>query len=110
MDMGFTGPKLTWTNGRQGLACVQKRLDRGLCNEEWRALFLEGMIQTLPYTYSDHSPFILHTMEIPNMNPSTKPFRFEAAWILDPSFENLVLTAWKGDDFHDHIKKIQKLL
>ncbi|KAI8554787.1 hypothetical protein RHMOL_Rhmol05G0124000 [Rhododendron molle] len=45
MDMGFTGPKLTWTNGRQGLACVQKRLDRGLCNEEWREVFPEGNIK-----------------------------------------------------------------
>ncbi|KAI8527240.1 hypothetical protein RHMOL_Rhmol12G0060200 [Rhododendron molle] len=44
LDMGFSGPKLTWTNGRQGLACVQKRLDRGLCNEEWRTLFPEVRI------------------------------------------------------------------
>lgn len=108
--MGFTGPKLTWTNGRQGLACVQKRLDRGLCNEELRAVFLEGMIQTLPHTYSNHSPLILHTMGILNLNLSTKPFRFEVAWILDPSFENMVLQAWEGDHLHDHIKKILKLL
>ncbi|KAG5562963.1 hypothetical protein RHGRI_005637 [Rhododendron griersonianum] len=104
MDMGFTGPKLTWTNGRQGLACVQKRLDRGLCNEEWRELFPEGMIQTLPRTYSDHSPLILHTAGIMPLNPSVKPFRFEAAWILDPSFENMVSQTWKGVDLLDHIK------
>lgn len=39
MDVGASGPKFTWSNGKQGAANVQKRLDRGLCNKEWRMLF-----------------------------------------------------------------------
>lgn len=54
VDMGSAGPKFTWTNGRQGPTNVQKRLDRALCNENWRTLFPEGMTLVLPRTYSDH--------------------------------------------------------
>lgn len=44
IDLGSAGPKFTWNNGRQGMANIQKRLDRALCNEEWNALFPEGMV------------------------------------------------------------------
>lgn len=103
-DMGFNGPKFTWSNGRQGLANVQKRLDRALCNEEWRALFPEGTIQTLPRTYSDHSPTLIHILGKKSVNKPNRPFRFKAAWILDPSFEGVVSNEWKGVDFFDHTK------
>lgn len=45
IDMGSSGPGYTWTNGRQGLANTQKRLDRALCNAEWRALFPEAGVK-----------------------------------------------------------------
>lgn len=45
MEIGASGPKFTWSNGRQGNANIQKRLDRGLCNEEWQALFPEGNLK-----------------------------------------------------------------
>lgn len=103
VDMGSSGPRFTWTNGRQGAANVLKRLDRGLCNEEWRTLFPEGMIQTLPRTYSDHSPLIIHLHGIHPTVPNYKPFRLEAAWISDPSFEEIVYNHWRGDNLHDKI-------
>lgn len=76
VDMGSSGNKFTWNNGRQGLANVQKRLDRGLCNEEWRALFPEGMIQILPRTYSDHSPMVLHVLGKHTNHFIPRPFQF----------------------------------
>lgn len=80
INMGFSRSKFTWNNGRQGTANVSKRLDRGLCNEEWRATFLEGIIQTLPCTYSDHSPLIVHIMgKNQLLPPPNKPYHFEAA-------------------------------
>ncbi|XP_058211449.1 uncharacterized protein LOC131323612 [Rhododendron vialii] len=45
IDLGYMGAKYTWTNGRLGLANVQKRLDRALSNEEWRSLFPEGNVK-----------------------------------------------------------------
>lgn len=108
VDMGYTGAKYTWTNGRQGLANVQKRLDRALCNEEWRSLFPEGMIQILPRTYSDHAPLLLHVFGKNHRNHIMRPFRFEAAWILDPSFETVVNNNWTGSNLSEHIENFTK--
>ncbi|XP_058214096.1 uncharacterized protein LOC131325709 [Rhododendron vialii] len=53
--MGSAGPKFkfTWTNGRRGPANVQKRLDRALCNENWRTLFPED--RAVAFSSSDDS-------------------------------------------------------
>lgn len=103
VDIGSFGPRFTWSNGRQGIANVQKQLDRGLCNEEWRSLFLKGMIQILPRTYSDHAPLLIHMNGLTVNSPINRPFRFEAAWILDPTFENIVTNNWIGSEFQDKI-------
>lgn len=34
LDLGFVGSPFTWTNMRRGLANIQERLDRALCNQE----------------------------------------------------------------------------
>lgn len=87
---------------RQGLANTQKRLDRALCNAEWRALFPEGMVQNLPRTYSDHSLILIFVFGMPNHVPRSKPFRLEAAWMLDLSFPELVSKAWAGNNISDY--------
>ncbi|CAL9006204.1 unnamed protein product, partial [Prunus brigantina] len=37
LDLGFVGPKFTWTNKR-----VLERLDRAICNVKWRRLFSDA--------------------------------------------------------------------
>ncbi|KAI8012836.1 hypothetical protein LOK49_LG05G03328 [Camellia lanceoleosa] len=64
MDLGCSGPNLTWSNGRQGLANTLERLDRAVSNTEWRLAFSEGIVKNLPRTYSDHSPLIVYTQEM----------------------------------------------
>ncbi|XP_028081728.1 uncharacterized protein LOC114283094 [Camellia sinensis] len=34
IDLGSSGPRLTWTNNRQGMANTMERLDRALCNAD----------------------------------------------------------------------------
>lgn len=34
--LGQTGPAFTWNNLRHGRTNVLERLDRALCNQEWR--------------------------------------------------------------------------
>ena len=34
IDLGFTGPKFTWTNKRDGWANIRICLDHGLCNAD----------------------------------------------------------------------------
>ncbi|KAL7173821.1 hypothetical protein ACSBR2_033143 [Camellia fascicularis] len=98
MDLGCSGPRLTWTNGRQGLANTLERLYRAVCNTEWRLQFQEGEVRNLPRTYSDHSPLIVYTEGIINPIPLFRPFRMEAAWFTNPSFRSLVEESWTVAD------------
>ncbi|KAL7210180.1 hypothetical protein ACSBR1_031694 [Camellia fascicularis] len=90
MGLGCSGPRLTWSNGRQGMANTLERLDRAACNSEWRLAFTEGAVRNLPQTYSDHSPMVVYIQVMFSLNPSARPFRIEAAWFTDPDFKLLV--------------------
>ncbi|KAK3225397.1 hypothetical protein Dsin_005259 [Dipteronia sinensis] len=35
-DMGYMGPKFTWSNKREGVCLIMKLLDRGLCTKAWK--------------------------------------------------------------------------
>ncbi|KAK3211112.1 hypothetical protein Dsin_015818 [Dipteronia sinensis] len=58
-DMGFQGPKYTWSNKREGTGLIMERLDRGMCNEEWRTLFPFFSVRHLDFWGSDHRPILL---------------------------------------------------
>lgn len=47
MDLGFSGPKFTWTNLRGVTDLIQERLDKGWANSEWKTNFPEASIQHL---------------------------------------------------------------
>ncbi|XP_028101218.1 uncharacterized protein LOC114300550 [Camellia sinensis] len=63
IDLGCTGPSLTWSNNRQGWAKTLIRLDQALCNAEWRTRFPKGFVRNFPRTYSDHSPMLVCTQD-----------------------------------------------
>ncbi|XP_028112975.1 uncharacterized protein LOC114311106 [Camellia sinensis] len=68
MDLGSSGPSMTWTNNRKGLANTMERLDRAMCNSEWRTMFPEATVRILPRTYSDHSPLLVYTQGTLKLN------------------------------------------
>lgn len=39
-------------------------LDRAMSTAQWRALFPEGTVRTLPRIYSDHSPLVVFTQGV----------------------------------------------
>lgn len=61
MDLGYSGPHLTWSNGRQGLANT-------LYSTDLREAFLEEAVRNLPRTYSDHSPMVIYTQGCLKLN------------------------------------------
>ncbi|KAL7173403.1 hypothetical protein ACSBR2_032795 [Camellia fascicularis] len=71
-----------------------ERLDRAIYNEDWRTLFPEATVQVLPRTYSDHSPLVVHTQGMHPLNPLSRPFRFEAAWMSHPGLSDIIQTSW----------------
>ncbi|KAG5524441.1 hypothetical protein RHGRI_031186 [Rhododendron griersonianum] len=56
IDLGFTGPKCTRSNLREGRSPIKERIDKAYWNEEWKNPFLEAIVRHLPCTRSDHCP------------------------------------------------------
>ncbi|KAI7984585.1 hypothetical protein LOK49_LG15G01392 [Camellia lanceoleosa] len=64
MDLGNSGPRMTWTNNAQGLLILWRNLDRALYNENWQKMFPEATVKVLPRLYLDHSPLVVHTQGV----------------------------------------------
>ncbi|KAK1577933.1 hypothetical protein Q3G72_026109 [Acer saccharum] len=48
-DLGFSGPKFTWSNMRGGSSHVQERIDRGVCSYLWKQLFPLAVVNHLDF-------------------------------------------------------------
>ena len=111
IDLGFSGPKFTWTNKRVGWANVPKMLDRGLCNVNWQSLFPNVGVRHLSTHNSDHNPIVLDTHL--DLSKGVKPFKFEAMWTRDDSSSDVVSQAWSiqvdGSHHYRLAKKFQKV-
>ncbi|XP_019224556.1 PREDICTED: uncharacterized protein LOC109206213 [Nicotiana attenuata] len=55
VDLGFYGPRYTWSNVRGPYLIVWKRLDRGMVNDNWLRTFPATTITHLAAAGSDHS-------------------------------------------------------
>ncbi|XP_021826248.1 uncharacterized protein LOC110767113 [Prunus avium] len=90
VDLGFYGPKYTWTNKR-----VFERLDRAICNLAWKSLFGEAHVKHLPRTKSDHNPIKLCLKSGFTTSPGNRPFRFEAMWLKHEGFTDFITQNWQ---------------
>ncbi|XP_019223633.1 PREDICTED: uncharacterized protein LOC109205377 [Nicotiana attenuata] len=83
-DLGYYGPRYTWSNGRGPCSIVWKRLDRGLVNDNWLATFSATTISHLDSTGSDHSPLLMDM----NVRPDStkKYFKFLNCWTENAAF------------------------
>lgn len=52
LDLGFFGPKFTWSNLRQVFDLILERLDRCFANPSWRILYLVALVTHLPRVFS----------------------------------------------------------
>ena len=63
-DLGFTGPKFTWTNKRDFPGLIEGRLDRVWATLDQKACFPEAIVKHLARINSDHChyfyPWIIH--------------------------------------------------
>jgi hypothetical protein len=94
MDMGYIGDKFTWQRGN-----IRERLDRALANEAWSDKFPDACLHHLDYYRSDHRP-ILMCFEEPVVEENRGPpvLRFEARWLKEKNFMEIVQGAWNLSD------------
>ena len=95
IDLGFHGPRFTWSNLRELSDLIQERLDRCFANSSWRILFPEASVHHLTRTHSDHCPVLLCLDKSPSLM-LPRPFRLQSMWMSHPSFSEVVDGAWLG--------------
>ena len=59
MDIGFAGPRYTWTNRREIQTLIQERIDKFFVNPQWCLLYPDAKVTHLPRYHSDHCPILL---------------------------------------------------
>jgi hypothetical protein len=90
-DIGFTGDAFTWRRGR-----IRERLDRAVANNAWSVMHPGARLQNLDFIRLDHRPILLDTdaLQYPSNNVrGTK--KFEAKWLQEPGFGDVVKCAWE---------------
>ena len=97
MDLGFSGPKFTWSNKREIGDLIQCRLDRCWVNPGWKDFYPEANVTHLAKVNSDHCPLLL------NLNPllgstSNRPFKFQTIWLSHNEFPAIVRDAWAAKE------------
>jgi hypothetical protein len=91
-DLGFQGEKFTWKRGR-----IRERLDRAVSDGAWNTMHPGAVVLHLDYTKSDHRPILVDTDYQPAVTGSrTGPRRFEAKWLREAGFRDVVKAAWES--------------
>jgi hypothetical protein len=94
-DLGFSGPKFTWNNGREGNGFTQERLDRVVANGEWCAFFTNIDVAVLANRSSDHHPLLINYMkEAGTIRRKNNLFRVEDSWKAHPDYRDTVKQIW----------------
>ncbi|XP_030958322.1 uncharacterized protein LOC115980181 [Quercus lobata] len=89
IDLGFSGPRYTWTDRQPLPHLVQERIDRVFGNVAWNVLYLEACVKYLERSHSDHSPVLL-SLRTDYGNQHPRPFSFQPMWLSHPTFAGLV--------------------
>ncbi|XP_028801012.1 uncharacterized protein LOC114756247 [Neltuma alba] len=106
-DMGCVGPYFTWK--REG---CESRIDRVLANAKAQSTFIDAVVKHLPWFKSNRCPLLLQLW--PGMVPrssTSRPFRFNAPWVLHDDFNRLVKDSWEHKvNWVENIEKFIKVL
>jgi hypothetical protein len=102
MDLGFTGPKFTWTNRQEADSNVRVRLDRAVANGGFSRMFEDCSVENLITTSSDHYAILISLLSSARdivQIPVQQGFRFEAMWLRAPDYREVLEKAWtEGSD------------
>lgn len=108
IDLGFSGPRFTWTIRREVQGLIQERIDIIFVSPRWCLLYLEARVTHLTRCHSNHCPVLL---EMQSGAPlfQVKPFKFQKFWLFDQTFPKVVANDWNQVLLlRDAIDKFQK--
>ncbi|KAH0693550.1 hypothetical protein KY285_020647 [Solanum tuberosum] len=114
-ELRYSGSKYTWLNGRIERACIFKRLDKVLCNQEFLNILPLSEVLHLMRQGSSHAP--LHVLCGSEEEITVRPFKFLNFWTKHPNFKKIIEENWKVEfegcpfiKFQSKIKKIKGVL
>ncbi|XP_019151927.1 PREDICTED: uncharacterized protein LOC109148646 [Ipomoea nil] len=106
VDMGYSGPKLTWVKHESTDGAKGARLDRAMCNLEWRGRYPEAVVEHLPCVASDHAPLLIRLYGRQCSN-RLNFFHFQAAWITHQDLQQVVGRIWSPEEnLADNIRRV----
>jgi len=107
-DISLDGYPYTWFKSLGTERVVEERLDPALANEAWFHLFRSASMDNLVAPVSDHYPILLTRVPIVRPRRTRKNFRFENAWRMEPSLEDVVQARWQNPVEGDIITKLEE--
>ncbi|CAM8983245.1 unnamed protein product [Rhodiola kirilowii] len=109
-DIGFVGPKFTFSNRRMGQFETKCRLDRVVADRRWRELFPHASVKHIVTFHSDHSPIIVNWCG--SSVRGSKLFRFENMWMRDPNLKDVIRESWSENEgcLMDKLDKLKSRL
>lgn len=93
VNMGFSGPRYTWTNKWDVSNLILERIERFFMNPDWCVLYPDAKVTHLPRCHSDHCPVLMETLPFRTVHLN-RPFRFQEFWLSEMFFLNVVSSAW----------------
>ncbi|XP_062158817.1 uncharacterized protein LOC133866306 [Alnus glutinosa] len=94
-DLGFSGQKFTWNNGRSGAGNTLERLDRAVANPGWCNLFDVMEVQVLPCCSLDHIPlFVSFSNSTEVLWTKRRQFWIEAACVKNEHPKTIIKKEW----------------
>lgn len=79
INLGYSGLAYTWSHGTTMETRRAGRLDRGICDVEWRHKFPSAFVRHLGHAYSDHCPLLLQLRTMDSDRLGKRPFKFQTA-------------------------------
>ncbi|XP_059446454.1 uncharacterized protein LOC132178000 [Corylus avellana] len=109
-DLGYSGPKFTWSNKRQDDTYSQERLDRAVGNRGWCDMYKSARVLVMAARASDHNPiFVSFSNKQPWCTKGRRGFKFEASWIPDEECGAIINESWEGGETDgEAMKKVRR--
>jgi exonuclease III len=77
-NLGYRGPKFTWSNKRDSFDFIKERLDRALATGGWCARFSKVSVEVLAARSSDHCPLWIRFKPSVLTSRGANPFWYKA--------------------------------
>ena len=89
--------RFTWRGPQiEGYSRLFQKLDRMLCNVNWRIKFREARMRILIRYASNHRPILIQFFS-DSQDKNNRPFYFEVTWISHTKIEKFIQENWRKE-------------